>query len=567
MENGILVILLMLFILLVNASGLQVKASGCKNTTKPIPFSNGADGGEITIKGNNCSDSVLLEKPLEKPLGKTLNTTVAPLTNIPDNSESGGVVDSLSEIGKEELGESIIDNSIEDDEEDFEADGMLQTTEPHTTENNVLIGEGNLLCPENWVCSIKDGNSTVTKPSGIVMKAIPYIGLSALAIMVVMAVAAALWMNRNKNGNTETFGMNQLPRRKDNMDGYNTVMGDNTVTVNMLALDNNPKGVTATPTDSVRLSRIHDYSLPDVVTNEGIDNTRISRHVQGESLYMTLSDLQSQPGDQDNNLGSTSTLIQNKRTSCVGERKSVHIYYQPVPIMPDLQEDIQEDLPNLSEFEPVILNPVTNIPVPVDFEPVILNPVTNIPVPADLPQASDYYPVHIPVFQVPQETLPELDLYSDMPPHFSVYEVNATNNRRSLMPPMDGMSSTTTSIAGGSVYTLQGGVLEGDMVRDIDAEALYEQIEDRDRRSWVTSSSDTSHSSNSTSHPSTLAPLLSLVPSMESLGPGPVMFANVVAHQRENYDKIDRTKRAYNKPRIPEMEYTVQDYNTLVMWP
>ena len=321
----------------------------------------------------------------------------------------------------------------------------------------------------------------------------------------------------------------------------------------MLALNNNPKdppGVTVSPTDSVRLSRVHDYSLPDVVTNEGIDNQRISRHIQGESLYMELSDLQSRAGEESDHLGSTAMLIQNKRTRKGRSKKSYHIYYQPVPIMPDIQQNLQEELPDVGAFESVILNPVNNIPVP-----------------NDLPQSSDYYPVHIPGFQVPQDTLPELDLYSDMPPHFSVYEVNETNNRRSLMPPMDGMSSTTTSIAGGSVYTLQGAILDGDMVRDIDAEALYEQIEDRDRpRSWGTSSTD-SNGTNGTGSRSTMTPLLSLVPSMESLGPGPVMFTNMVAHQRENYDKIDRTKRAYNKPRMSEMECSEQDYNTLVMWP
>ena len=323
------------------------------------------------------------------------------------------------------------------------------------------------------------------------------------------------------------------------------------VTVNMLALNNNPKdppGMTSISTDPVRFSGIHDYSLPDVVTNEGIDSQRISRSLQGESLYMELPDLQSRMGDDGNdNLGSRSMLIQNKRSPRGRDRKSFHIYYQPVPILPDLQQDLQEDLPDVGQIP----------------DPILPNPLSSIPVPNNLPPASDYYPVHIPGFQVPQATLPELDIYSDLP-HASVYEVNERANRRSLMPPMDGMSSTTTSIAGGSVYTLQGPVFDGEMIRDVDAEALYEQIEDRDRRSWTSSGSDSSHG---TSNHSTFAPLLSLVPSREDLGIEPVMFANVAAHQRENYDKIDRTKRAYNKPR--DMEYPVEedDYNSLVMWP
>lgn len=313
------------------------------------------------------------------------------------------------------------------------------------------------------------------------------------------------------------------------------------------------------------LNQYHEYSLPDLVTNEGIDENRNSRRFAlGESLYMELEDLMrgEEIGNVSEDRGSTSLLIENQGVSNHGAvdgrlRNSLHIYYQPVNRVPDIQPDLQYDLPNIAQLPEA------------DHHIMTLANLGAIPVLANLPQPSDYYPVHVPGFPLPADELPELDIYSDLPPHCSVYEVNdTTNTRRSLMPPMDGMSTSTSSIAGCSVYTLQGPILDGDMIRDMDAEALYEQIEDRDRLSWLTSSSSDSDNSNaSVSTASTLAPLLSLVPSRQSLGIEPVTLANAGAQHQEDYDKIDRTKRSYNlKPKdFHVTEDSSEDYNTLVM--
>ena len=63
----------------------------------------------------------------------------------------------------------------------------------------------NLINSHFFLLIFTGNNKTMSKPKGIVMKAIPYIGLSSLAVMAVMAVTVALWFNRGKNGNGDIF--------------------------------------------------------------------------------------------------------------------------------------------------------------------------------------------------------------------------------------------------------------------------------------------------------------------------------------------------------------------------
>ena len=108
--------------------------------------------------------TVLQEDP---SLGKTLNTTKGTIKDIltTDNPldansdsrhEDGSNGNTLSDPTLEELGEtSDVDESMEEDE-DLGSEGILPMQTPGPTmmpTSDPAIGEGNLLCPENWVCN------------------------------------------------------------------------------------------------------------------------------------------------------------------------------------------------------------------------------------------------------------------------------------------------------------------------------------------------------------------------------------------------------------------------------